>query len=57
MWVVGPKARMSWANFSSRDELSRPSWNVQFDKERDGQVVEFNEKLTQCQPITNIVSR
>jgi hypothetical protein len=57
MWVVGPKARTSWANFQGQEELSRPSWNMQFHKERDGQVVGFNEKLTRCQPITNGVSR
>jgi hypothetical protein len=55
--VVDPKARMSWANFQGQDELTRPSWNVQFNKERDRQVVRFTEKLTRCQPITNVVSR
>jgi hypothetical protein len=53
----GPKARTNWANFQDQDELTRLSWNVQFDKEREKQVVRFNEKLTRCQPITNIVSR
>jgi hypothetical protein len=53
----GPKARTNWTNFQDQDELTRLSWNVQFDKEREKQVVIFNEKLTRCQPITNIVSR
>jgi hypothetical protein len=38
MWVVGPKARMSWENFPVLDELTRPSWNTQLDRNRDGQV-------------------
>jgi hypothetical protein len=46
--VVDPKARMSWANFQGQDELTRPSWNIQFNKERDRQVVRFTEKLTRC---------
>jgi hypothetical protein len=57
MWVVGPKARTSWVDFQGQDELTRPSWNVQFHKERDKKVVRFNEKLTRLQPITNTVSR
>jgi hypothetical protein len=40
-----------------QDELTRPSWNAQFDKERDRQVAEISENLIQCQPITNMVSR
>jgi hypothetical protein len=46
---VDPKAR--------QDKLTRPSWNARFDKERDGQVAECKEKLTQHQAITNSVSR
>jgi hypothetical protein len=54
MWVAGPKARTSWANLQGQNELTRPSWNVQFNKERDGQVVGFNEKLIRHQPISKI---
>jgi hypothetical protein len=53
MWVVGLKTT-SWANIQGQDELTRHSWNVQFDKERGGQVVGFNEILTRRQTITNI---
>jgi hypothetical protein len=49
-FVVGPKARMRWTDLQGQDELTRPSWNVQFDKERDGREVRFNEKLTRHQP-------
>jgi hypothetical protein len=54
---MSPKARMSWANFQGQNALTRPFWNVHFNKERDRQVVGFNEKMTRCQPITNAVSR
>jgi hypothetical protein len=37
-------------------ELSRTGKADQTLKERDGQVIGFNE-LTWCQPITNIISR
>jgi hypothetical protein len=40
-----------------QDKLARPSWNAQFNKERDKQVSKFSKKLTQHQPIPNIVSR
>jgi hypothetical protein len=40
-----------------QDVLTRPSWNVQFHKERNGQVVGFYEKLIRCQQITNVVLR
>jgi hypothetical protein len=40
-----------------QEELTRPSPNVPFDKDRDGQVAGFSEKLTRCHPITNVVSR
>jgi hypothetical protein len=40
-----------------QDELTRHSWNTQFDKEMDRQMAEFSEKLTLHQPITNMVSR
>jgi hypothetical protein len=53
IWVVGSKARTSWANLQGQNELTRPSWSVQFDNKSDGQVVRFNENLTRCQPITN----
>jgi hypothetical protein len=49
MGVVGPKARTTWGDFQGQDELTRPLWNAQFDKERDGQVAEFSKKLTQSQ--------
>jgi hypothetical protein len=38
---------MSWADFQGQEELTRLSWNAQFDKEREQQVVEFSN-LTQC---------
>jgi hypothetical protein len=50
-----PKTRTRRTDFQGQDELTRPSWNVQFDKERDRQVDEFSKKLTQYQPITNVV--
>jgi hypothetical protein len=37
-----------------QDELTSPSQNVHFNKERDRRVVGFNEKLTRYQPITKI---
>jgi hypothetical protein len=40
-----------------QDELTRPFWDAQFDKEKDKQVAEFSEKLTQHQPITHAISR
>jgi hypothetical protein len=57
MWVVGSKARVSLADFQGQDELTRTSWNVQFNKEKDRQVAELSENLNQHQPITNVVSR
>jgi hypothetical protein len=50
----GPQGRTSWADFQGQDKLTRPSWNVQFKKEKDRQVVRFNEKLIRGQPITNM---
>jgi hypothetical protein len=46
MWVVGLKARTSWANFQGQAEKTRPAWNVHFNKEKDGWVVRLNERLT-----------
>jgi hypothetical protein len=43
---------MSWTDFQDQDELTRLSWNVQFDKERDRQLIRFNEKLIRYQPNT-----
>jgi hypothetical protein len=43
--ISGSKARTSWANFQGQEKLTKPFWNVQFDKKRNGQVVGFNEKV------------
>jgi hypothetical protein len=36
-------------------ELTRLSWNAQFDKERTTEVAKFSKKLTHCQLITNFM--
>jgi hypothetical protein len=38
-------------------ELTRLSWNAQFDKQRDRQVTEFGKMLTYWQLITNFIKR
>jgi hypothetical protein len=43
MWVVGSKARMSWADFQGQDEMTRLSQNVPLHKEKDGEMAEFSE--------------
>jgi hypothetical protein len=35
-------------------KLTRPSWNAQFNKEKNRPATEFSKKLTQHQPMTNI---
>jgi hypothetical protein len=49
-----PQEQDKLGNLQGQDELTRPSWNVQFNKERDRQVIKFNEKLTSHQPFSNI---
>jgi hypothetical protein len=36
-------------------ELTRFSWNAQFDKKRNTQVALFSKKLAHCQVITNFM--
>jgi hypothetical protein len=37
----GTQGQEEFGKLQCQDELSRPSWNVHFDKEQDGQVVLF----------------
>jgi hypothetical protein len=41
----GTQGQEEFGQLQCQDELSRPSWNVHFDKEQDGQVVLFKKLL------------
>jgi hypothetical protein len=50
----GPQGQDELDKLARQDKMTSPSQKVHFNKERDRQVVRFNEKLTRYQPITKI---